>query len=93
MKNPELLDCEEVLRVMFAYVDGELGGAHQERVERHLQRCRGCFSRAEFERLLKNHLAELASGRAVSPAFEQRIRGLLDEFGSPAAEGDPQPAG
>lgn len=89
MKGPELLDCEEVLRVIFAYVDGELGGADHERVEAHLERCRSCFSRAEFERRLKGHLTELAS-EPVSPAFEQRIRGLIGEFRSPRAGGDPQ---
>lgn len=91
MKGPEPLDCEEVLRVIFAYVDGELGGADHERVEAHLERCRSCFSRAEFERRLKGHLAELAS-EPVSPAFEQRIRVLIGGFTSPGAGGDPQTA-
>lgn len=89
MKAPEPMDCEEVLWVIFAYVDGELGSADHERVEAHLERCRSCFSRAEFERRLKDHLAELASG-PVSPEFEQRIRTLIGGFTSPPAEGDPE---
>lgn len=91
MSDPRLLDCEEVLRVIFAYVDGELGGADHERVEAHLERCRSCFSRAEFERRLKGHMAELAS-EPVPPAFEQRIRTLIGQFRIPGTEGDPQPA-
>lgn len=91
MTGPEPLDCEEVLRVIFAYLDGELGGADHEQVAAHLERCRSCFSRAQFEQRLKGHLAELASG-PVSPAFEQRIRGLIRGFTPPRAGGDPQTA-
>lgn len=91
MNDPELLDCEEVLRVIFAYVDGELAGLEHERVEAHLERCRSCFSRADFERRLKGHVAELAS-EPVRPAFERRIRRLIGRFDASGAEGDPQPA-
>lgn len=90
MTESELLDCEEVLRVMLAYVDGELAGEAHAQVEAHLERCRSCFSRAEFERHLKAHVAELAS-QPVSPEFEQRIRRLVSGFGSPDPGGDPKP--
>lgn len=92
MNEPQSLDCEAVLRVIFAYVDGELGDADRERVEAHLERCRSCFSRAEFERRLKGHLRGL-EGAPVSAAFEQRIRTLIGEFSAGGTEEDPQPEG
>lgn len=85
MTEAHLLDCDEVLRVIFAYVDGELATSDQERVEAHLVRCRSCFSRAEFEQRLKGRLAELPSD-PVSPAFERRIRTLIDRFAQPTIE-------
>ena len=92
MSDPRFLDCEEVLRVIFAYVDGELAAMDHARVEAHLERCRGCFSRAEFERRLKGHMASLASER-VTPAFEHRIRSLIDGLGYPGSgEDHPPPA-
>jgi len=81
MNGPRSADCEEVLRVIFAYLDGELGGAEHARVEAHLEQCRSCFSRAEFERRLKGRLAETASD-PVSVEFEQRIRTLIGEMSS-----------
>ncbi|MGH7529887.1 MAG: anti-sigma factor family protein [Burkholderiales bacterium] len=73
-----VLSCEEALRFLAAYVDGELEGASEE-LENHLARCRSCYSRAEFERRMKAELAAL--GRAeVTPAFSERIRRLLGQF-------------
>lgn len=90
MSDPELLDCDEVLRVIFAYVDGELEGVDTDRVEAHLERCRSCFSRAEFERRLKGHMTELAN-EPVPPPLEHRIRRLISEFPSPGTEEDAEP--
>ena len=79
--------CEEALRLLAAYLDHELhAGAHQD-VERHLEACRSCFSRAEFERRLKGEMNRL--GREEIPAgFEHRVRRLLDSF-VPAPGGKP----
>jgi mycothiol system anti-sigma-R factor len=90
MSDPHLLDCEEVLRVIFAYLDGELEVMEQARVEAHLERCRSCFSRAEFERRLKGHVTALARD-PVSPAFEDRIRSLIDRLEYPASGDDHPP--
>lgn len=79
MSHPSVLDCEAVLRLIFAYLDGELEGDQPEQVEAHLQHCRSCFSRAEFERRLKSHLAEVGH-REVPAALESRIRSLMGQF-------------
>ncbi|MGH7528085.1 MAG: anti-sigma factor family protein [Gemmatimonadales bacterium] len=85
MSNPTI-DCEEALRLLAVYLDGELHGTEHEGVERHLKACRSCYSRAEFERRLKAELGRL--GREdVRPAFEQRIRQLITSFASPPAQG------
>ena len=90
MSDPRALDCEEVLRVIFAYLDGELQGMEQEAVDAHLERCRSCFSRADFERRLKRRMTDLAS-QEPSPAFEHRIRSLIDRLENPSPEEDRRP--
>ncbi len=73
------IDCEEVLRQLFAYLDGELENERHQQIHAHLERCRACFSRAEFEARLKAHLRDL--GRAVvPPEVERRVRSILDEL-------------
>ena len=86
MSDPTPMACDEALRLLAVYLDGELAGGREEALELHLQRCRGCFSRAEFERRLKAEVGRLGREDA-SPGFEERIRGLLGSFSSlPAAE-------
>ncbi|HET9949244.1 MAG TPA: zf-HC2 domain-containing protein [Longimicrobiales bacterium] len=79
-----VIDCDEALELLAAYLDGELSGEGHDAVEAHLEVCRSCFSRAEFESRLKKRLAELARGEPV-PELEQRIRSLIQQFPAGAA--------
>lgn len=72
--------CEEAVRRLAEYLDGELGERKDAEVERHLETCRSCWSRAEFERRIRARLADLRDDE-VRPAFERRIRTLLGRFG------------
>ena len=79
MSETPTIPCEEALRRLMSYLDGELEAIEQHEVTGHLDRCRSCFSRAEFERRLKGHLSEL--GQAPVPAsVEARIRSLIGQF-------------
>jgi anti-sigma factor (TIGR02949 family) len=73
------IDCEEALRRLFEYLDAELLDESQREMEQHLERCRSCFSRVEFEKELKAYTAELRSA-PVPPELELRIRKVLDSF-------------
>lgn len=80
------LNCREALRLLAEYLDHELDDLERARVERHLEKCRDCYSRAEFERRLKQQIAAL--GRApVDDDFERRIRDLIRTFESGTASG------
>ena len=81
MTDVRTISCEEALRRLFDYLDAELAGESQREVEQHLERCRNCFSRLEFERRLKSHTAHLAH-EPVSDDLDQRIRALLESFKS-----------
>jgi anti-sigma factor (TIGR02949 family) len=76
MSERETVGCEEALRKLLAYLDGELAEPDRRRVDEHLQRCRSCWSRSEFERRLKDQLALLGKV-APRPELETRIRSLL----------------
>lgn len=73
------LTCEAALRFLAAYLDRELDDATEGEVETHLARCRSCYSRADFERRMKERVAALARSD-VGPDFAERIRGLLQRF-------------
>ena len=79
MSEARITTCEEALRFLAAHLDGELAAGLSQDLEAHLARCRGCFSRAEFERRLKERVASLAR-QDVAPEFAERIRDLLGRF-------------
>ncbi|ABI56981.1 anti-sigma factor family protein [Alkalilimnicola ehrlichii MLHE-1] len=73
------LSCEQVIEQLLAYLDGELGEQSRAAIDRHLSRCRECYSRAEFERKLREKLQEAA--RVPAPArLRARIDDLLNEY-------------
>ena len=79
MNDIHPIDCEEALRRLFEYLDAELRGQPQREMEHHLERCRTCFSRLEFEQRLKAHIRELGS-EPVPPELVRRIRDAFDSF-------------
>jgi anti-sigma factor (TIGR02949 family) len=76
---PANLRCEEALRLLAEHLDGELDPARHDDVTRHLETCRSCFSRAEFERQLRVRLARIGR-RELKPAFAARMLVLMQEF-------------
>jgi anti-sigma factor (TIGR02949 family) len=73
------LDCEQALRQILAYVDHELGEEERTAMREHLHTCKSCFSRMEFERLLKSKIGTLRDGEAA-PAVTERVKALLKDF-------------
>jgi anti-sigma factor (TIGR02949 family) len=73
------IDCAQALKRLVELVDRELGDAEREVIERHLQTCRSCLSRAEFERALKSKLRGLSHGDVPSKTLD-RITALMEEF-------------
>ena len=81
MTDPTVMTCDDALRLLAAYLDGEVSGDDRHNVGEHLARCRSCFSRAEFERRLKEQLAAVGT-HPVERRLETRIRELIDQFPS-----------
>lgn len=73
------LTCEEVIGKLLEYLDRELDPVTQREIERHLEVCRGCFTRAEFERRLRARLAEVGAAKAPE-SLRLRIAALFDQF-------------
>lgn len=84
------LSCEEVIEMLFAYLDREVGDELTDRIEQHLESCRDCFSRVEFEKRLRAKVR--ASGEVQAPArLHKRIKIMLDEFGRSGDIGPSEP--
>lgn len=73
------IDCEEVIGKLLEFLDRELDEQTQQAIQEHLEACRGCFTRAEFERRLRARVAK--TGEAKAPdSLRRRVRALLEGF-------------
>ncbi len=74
------IDCDEVMRRLFDYLDGEVEITAQDEIHHHIEDCRSCFSRVEFEKQLKSRIR--GAGRDSAPdSLRNRISDLLRDFG------------
>jgi anti-sigma factor RsiW len=79
------LTCEEAIRLLVDYLDDELVEERRGDLERHLDVCRSCYSRREFEKGLKEQVSGLGR-EPVRPDFQERIRALVGRFGRPGID-------
>ena len=75
MTKKQTIDCEKALSRIFEFIDHELNAQEREAMQEHLHTCKSCFSRAEFERRLKQKLTGLR--QEADPTAKTRIEKLI----------------
>ena len=84
-RGESMMKCEEALYSLFEYLDGEVDESTERRVREHLEVCRRCYSRAEFERAFLEAVASSAHSERVPDSVRERVLAVLDDDGwSPA---------
>lgn len=86
-ESRERIGCEEALRRLAAFLDGELDPSEAAEVERHLETCRSCYSRAEFERRLRDRLQSDLRPATVPAELEERVRRIVRGFNGESGGG------
>lgn len=79
MPEDKNIRCEEVVENLLAFLDGEVEGGRRDLIEHHLEECRSCCSRADFELALRDRVQDAAT-KLPSPKLRLKIRGLMDRF-------------
>lgn len=69
--------CQETLREIERFLDGELDRVVTVRIEEHLSDCSPCMQRTEFRRHLKVMVAEKCTERAAPDDLSRKIRDLI----------------
>lgn len=75
MKEPQPIDCERALAWIFEFIDHELQSLESDAMQHHLQTCKSCYSRVEFERRLMGKLKDLRDAEA-----SVTTRGRIDQL-------------
>ena len=73
------ISCEEVIERLFDYLDRELDEDISAVIDRHIEHCRDCFTRAEFEKRLREKVAKSAQVEAPE-RLQRRLKGILSNF-------------
>lgn len=79
MTEADKIRCEEVIAHLLSYLDGEINDSKRVQIDRHLEECRGCFSRAEFERALRDRVRQVGDAQP-SASLQERIKALMEKF-------------
>lgn len=75
-----IINCGEACRHLHSYVDGLLDERDVRKIDEHLDTCRKCCDRVEFERRQKALLVAHHTGTTVPRTLMQRLQGLFAQF-------------
>jgi anti-sigma factor (TIGR02949 family) len=75
----EHISCEAVIERLLEFLDRELDADAQRAIAQHMEVCRACYSRAEFERRLRARVAE--TGKVSAPeSLRRRVRAIIERY-------------
>ena len=73
-----MIKCEEALNHLFEYLDGEIDEKRRTAIEKHLEICKKCYPRAQFERAFLDALGGVGAGEAVPGEVRARVLAALE---------------
>ena len=74
-----MIPCEEASARLFEYLDGELEDLSEEEVRRHLEVCKVCYPRVQFEKHFLEALRRSRNGGRASESLRERVLQALGE--------------
>ncbi len=74
------IDCDEVMRQLFDFLDGEVDETAEHEIHHHIDECRSCFSRVEFERVLKERI-RASKDEDLPESLQNRVADLMKNMG------------
>ena len=78
-----MTDCNETLKELQLYLDGELPASERDTVLEHLEECLDCFHAFDFQAELKAVIAAKCRNDVMPPDLLDRIRRCFDDGEGP----------
>jgi len=73
----ETVDCDAALESLFDFLDGELDGSIETQLKAHVERCKPCFERADFERRFLAAVQAARTEELCPKALRERVLNTL----------------
>ena len=78
-----MIPCDEACARLFEFLDGELEAGSEEEVRRHLEVCKACYPRVQFEKHFLEALRRSQNGGRVTAGLKERVLQALAEDEGP----------
>lgn len=75
----EYNQCQEAVQRLTEFLSKELRPEEEEKVQRHLSQCKGCFAKFHFEETLLRTIREKIEQVRAPQTLRERILGLLHQ--------------
>jgi mycothiol system anti-sigma-R factor len=72
-------ECEEALRDIERFLDGEIGPPQSVKVDAHLQECSPCMERADFKRHVRQLVASRCGCDELPAHVKDQVLQMLSE--------------
>lgn len=77
----EMIPCEDALRLVNEYLDGELENVSRSQVKRHFEACGRCYPHLRFESAYREAVRRAATGERAPAELRAKVSRLLAEAG------------
>jgi len=77
-----MIECEEALESLFEYLDEEIDAPRRAAIEKHLEICRRCYPRVQFERAFLDVLGGVDAKAAVPADLRDKVFATLKKGGA-----------
>jgi len=79
--GPGSITCEDALRVVHDFLDGELEGVTLAEVKAHFEVCQRCYPHLRFEQAFREAMRRACARETAPPALRDKLERLLAEAG------------
>jgi len=75
----DMISCEDALRLVHDYLDGELEGVPENQVRQHFDMCERCYPHLKLESVYRDAMHRVGSGSGAPAGLKARVSALLAE--------------
>lgn len=74
-----MISCEEALRLVHEFLDGELEDASATEVKQHFDMCQLCYPHLHLETVFREAVRRASAGESAPPDLKAKVSALLTE--------------
>ena len=75
----EMVSCEDALRLVHEFLDGELDDVPRNAIKEHFDACQRCYPHLHLETVFRDAVRRAALGERASPELRARLVAMLAE--------------